>query len=89
VIHYKPVINASSFFFIQSLHSLLSKFILYLEHFSFVPQKDNRESAFAEWLRVKKEQKKREEKMKQAQEEEVTEGRKVHTKRQCERAFRR
>ena len=52
-------------------------------------QKEQRESAFTEWLRVKKEQKKREEKMKNAKEEEVTEGKKVHTRRQCERAFRR
>jgi len=53
-------------------------------------QNDQRESAFSEWLKVKKEQKKKEEKMKQmAKEEEVTEGKKVHTKRQCERAFRR
>lgn len=68
-----------------------SYFILNVEYFYSVIhiQKENRESAFVEWLRVKKEQKKREEKMKQAKEEEVTEGRKVHTRRQCERAFRR
>lgn len=55
-------------------------------------QKQMQTSAFNEWLRVKKEQKKKEEKLKElkeTQEEETKDVRKVHSKKQCERAFRR